>query len=154
MRKAGKREIIMYRQIKFRAKHTHAISKNEHLNSSWIQGYLADKEYINSPELEGEFLIDTETIGQYTGIKDANGKEIFEGDIVQRDIFGEKVVGEIVWMNMGSSGFYLKTKTNTVSCFYPMGRGRYDDDEGEKCNDIVLGNIYDDPELIKGDKVV
>ena len=34
--------------------------------------------------------------------------------------------------------------------FKAKGRGQFDDDEGDRCNDIVLGNIYDNPELIKG----
>lgn len=144
----------MYRQIKFRAKHIHAISKNEHLNGTWVKGYLSDDEYINSKELEGEFLIEKNTLGQYIGTKDANGKEMYEGDIAQRDIYGEKITGEIVWMDRGSTGFYLKVKTNTGSSFYPIGRGRYDDDNSDMCNDIVIGNIYENPELISRNKVV
>lgn len=104
----------------------------------------------NMPKPHYKMDIDRDTLGQYTGIKDVNGKQIFEGDIVQRDIFGNKVIGEIVWMNMGGTGFYLKVKEDSRSRFYPIGRGQYDDDDGERCNDIILGNIYDNPELIKG----
>lgn len=104
----------------------------------------------NMPKPHYKMDIDRDTLGQYTGIKDANGKQIFEGDIVQRDIYGEKVVGEIVWMDMGGTGFYLKVREESRSSFYPIGRGQSDDDDGERCNDIILGNIHDNSELIKG----
>lgn len=103
----------------------------------------------NMPKPHYKIDIDRDTLGQYTGIKDANGKEIFEGDIVQRDIFGEKVIGEIIWTDKGGTGFHLKVRNQSGSCFYPIGRGQFDDD-GERCNDLVMGNIHDNPELIKG----
>jgi len=94
-------------------------------------------------------LIDSDTVGQYTGIQDANGRAIFEGDIVQRDIFGEKVIGEIAWGDMVGAGFYLKVKQKNGIGFYPMTKGSSDDDDGDMCNDIILGNIHDNPELLK-----
>lgn len=94
--------------------------------------------------------IDLETLGQYTGILDAKGRRIFEGDIIQRDIWGEEVVGEVTWMDMGSTGFFMKVQEGAGSKFYPMGRGQFDDDDGDRCNDIVLGNIFDNPDLIRG----
>lgn len=139
----------MNRKIKFRAKHIHVMPCNEHLNGTWVYGYLADDIYIHSPDLEGEFLIDPNTVGQYIGIKDTNGKEIFEGDIIQRDIWEEKIIGEIAWGDMVGAGFYLKVKQKNGIGFYPMTKGRSDDDDGEMCNDIILGNIHDNPELLK-----
>lgn len=52
----------MNREIKFRGKHIHVLSQNEHLDGTWVYGYLCDKNHINSPELEGEFLVDKETV--------------------------------------------------------------------------------------------
>ena len=42
----------------FRAKHIHASKENGHLDGRWVEGYLSDKNYINSPGLGGEFLVD------------------------------------------------------------------------------------------------
>lgn len=36
----------MNREILFRAKHIHAIPGNEHLNGTWVHGYLSDENYI------------------------------------------------------------------------------------------------------------
>lgn len=65
----------MEREILFRGKHIHAMDINEHLNGRWVHGYLSDKNYINDKSLEGEFLVDENTICQYTGLTDKNGKK-------------------------------------------------------------------------------
>jgi hypothetical protein len=49
---------------------------------------------------------------------------------------------------MVGTGFYLKIKQKNGIGFYPMNRGQFDDDDGDLCNDIVLGNVHDNPELL------
>ena len=46
---------MINREILYRGKHIHVRPENEHLDGRWIEGYLSDKKYINSTELEGEF---------------------------------------------------------------------------------------------------
>ena len=75
-----------------------------------------------------------ETVGQYTGVCDKIGKKIFEGDIVS------------AYMDFGPAGFI----ENVVDIGYKKLRGyrwEYFDMDSIR----VIGNIHDNPELLKGD---
>ena len=83
-----------------------------------------------------------ETVGQYTGLKDKNGKKIFEGDIVycksRLDNANMVVIFECGQFRMVLSENYHNYQTN--SGFYDIN-----------CFDKkVIGNIHDNPELLKG----
>lgn len=130
------------REILFRGKHIHGLSQNEHLNERWIYGYLCDKNYIYSPELEGEFLINPETVCQYTGHKDNTGKRIFEGDIVAFEDMTSTGSGYSEMGCCGEVGY-----DEEEACFYVTNRLSAESWEvlGE-CH--IIGNIFDNPELI------
>lgn len=138
------------REILFRGKHIHALPQNKHLDGTWVYGYLCDENYINSPELEGEFLIDTETVCQYTGLTDKNGRKIFEGDIV-RDIFSASVVGIVRYGEYrntfnddehgGHAGFYVKWREKQDFLRKDLVYWAR--------NSEFIGNIFDDPELLE-----
>ena len=79
--------------------------------------------------------VDKETIGQYTGLKDKNGKEIYEGDIVY--IAAEDERGIIRWDN--ETARYVVIYDNIITDFNNW--------YGEDLE--VIGNIYDNPELLE-----
>lgn len=122
------------RSIIFRAKHIHALPQNEHLDGTWVYGYLCDKNYINSPELDGEFLIDPETVCQYTGLTDKNGRKIFEGDILRFENYSNYPV---VW-------------DDDYCAFGSCWHSDFDHLSKYKSVEIeVVGNIFDNPELLE-----
>lgn len=134
----------MNREILFRGKHIHAMDSNEHLNGRWVHGYLSDKNYINDKSLEGEFLVDENTICQYTGLTDKNGKKIFEGDILRH---ADETILKTVW-NDRKYGFAAQCVKGSVllkDCKW--GLWEFESDEVE-----VIGNVFDNPELLGGTK--
>lgn len=127
-------------------------------NGEWVEGFLVKKhrlfyiyDIINSDTCrQPNYDVDPSTICQCTGLRDKNGKLIWENDIVQRDIFGNEKIGIITWMDVFIIGFQFKVENKDGGTnFYPMGRGIRDDDVGERCNDDVIGNIFDNPELLE-----
>ena len=78
-----------------------------------------------------------ETVGQYTGLTDKNGVRIFEGDIVTGYFNHEKIVGYIFYG--GNAQFFIQRDG-----IYGIGLDNSD------CWLEVIGNIHDDPELLKG----
>lgn len=82
--------------------------------------------------------VDENTVGQCIGLKDRNGINIFEGDIVKRVWLGKMCIYQIDYEN-GLASFIGRAgmKFTTFD---------YDSEEFE-----VIGNIYDSPELLGGE---
>lgn len=126
----------MSREILFKAKHIHTSEENEYLDGKWVEGYLCDKNYIYSLELEGQLLIDENTVCQYIGLTDKNSRKIFEGDIVLID--GEDEYFTVEWDN-DTARFVMNSKTLMV-----------DFDNYWNYQVEVIGNIFDNPKLLEG----
>ena len=128
------------REILFRAKETF---NGECVEGYYEFGYDAETEkpthymwVINHSEKYGEmFMVVPETVGEYTGLTDKNGKKIFEGDILKT----VKGVGYVVY---GKGCF----------CVQYEGQNKPAIDIVMHYGDVsVIGNTHDSPELLKGE---
>ena len=124
----------MNREILFRGKRAY--------NNKWVYGdliqdfsyekhnyYIGDNDCNEVGDVfyqENEVI--PETIGQYTGLKDKNGKDVYEGDKVKAKFYGKEVVGEIGF----NSGCFLLWN----SCVSDNQLFIFTDIE-------VIGNIYE-----------
>ena len=83
-------------------------------------------------------IIDDETIGQYTGLKDVHGTRIFEGDVVK-----SIAAWYVVEFENGGYGLRPFGKGKLIPI---MGHGNFNENEVE-----VIDNVYDNQELLKGE---
>lgn len=77
-------------------------------------------------------MVDPATVGEFTGLTDKNGKEIWEGDIVM-------FYGRLAVVIFDDDAAFKAQRTTCVGIAYPL----FYDEERK-----VIGNIYDNPELL------
>lgn len=134
------------REILFRGKHIHALG-SEHLDGTWVYGYLCNKNHIYSPESEGEFLIGPETACQYTGLTDKTGRKIFEGDIVNCN---EKRGAAFWHCRVVWNDVLARFDVIAMDCPFPMCLDECIGGISINGSDYeVIGNIFDNPELLE-----
>ena len=135
--------------------------RGKRYNGKWIEGNLFIPDKPDTPTqicigtniIRITYDVPPETVGQYTGLTDKNGKKIFEGDIVRADdyIFSikyGKCGGTPNTDNYGYMGFYLEAVSEGTKLCAHYGL------RNDICyfEDIsVIGNIHDNPELLKGE---
>jgi len=119
------------RTIKFRGKRID--------NGEWVIGQLVkmweEWHILNSDNVNTAYPVDPATVGQYTGLNDTNSREIYEGDIFQAGYFGG--VDVVMWDNENAR--YIGRSPQ--GCISYVGR-----EPAVK----IIGNIHDNPELLKG----
>lgn len=145
------------REYKFRGKAIIPIEELDKLgikhDNGWVYGNLiitGNEALIVGPiiEWDDEYIahewwcqVDRNTIGQYIGLKDKHGKEIYEGDVLLntyqpmlKNIFSEKQMYAVEYRSMG---FTLKPLFEELACKYKIEEDMQ-----------VIGNIYEDLELL------
>ena len=129
----------MEREIIFRAKAVNT--------EMWVYGDLVHNQKVTKEGLEprtmvGGYEVYKDTIGQFTGLKDAKGKDIYEGDILHTDLERDYLI--VVFRN----GAFM------FDCF--DGKHYYDfmtyiEDYSGIINLPIIGSIYDNKKLLKGE---
>lgn len=154
------------REILFRGKQTDG--------GAWVEGYVVETTVFGVNRCRNAIVIykkpekifdsdwwevNPETIGQYTGLIDRNGKKVFEGDIISSK---GKVYGKTEkFLYVIKYGQYIpKTYCREIyqECetigFYGESKGQQQVQLGNYPQKIeVIGNVYDNPELLEGDQL-
>lgn len=102
--------------------------------NTWVFSHNQDAAYDAD-------MVDPSTVGQYTCLTDKNGTKIFEGDILSTN---STVLSKLIvhWFERCGGFFLSDSKDIDASSLTPIYSVNL-------CKYVVIGNIYDNPELLK-----
>jgi len=116
------------------------LRQDKDLGESYVSGwnyYYTDRTGAEREPFEHEVI--PETVGQYTGLKDTNGRKIFEGDIVR---YGTNIYEVVFETRCGCGYFGIKMSHIETWNFCNITPANLME---------IIGNIHDNPELLKGE---
>ena len=135
--------LVSMREIKFKAKCVD-IDEQSTPSDGWVEGYYrldvsSGKlcHYIFNCPMEWE--IDPNTLGQFTGLYDKDGRGIYEGDIIHADCFPWNTNYVVKWDVLGARFVLVSTKTGGYLTPHDFYFSKV----------LIVGNIIDNPELLK-----
>ena len=118
-------------------------------NGEWVYGYYytqiithagnrKSRDHFMRTEQNIRYEVDPDTVGQYTGLKDKSGKEIYEGDIIILPDEDDDEYFVIEWDD--DTARFAIVQHGSTMCDFDNYYGK------ELC---IIGNIYENPELLK-----
>lgn len=122
------------------------------IDSNWVYGGVFPNNkggdfaiiYQQYPEIK-KYTVYADTVGQYTGLTDKNGKKIFEGDILRRTLKGYypdiSYIFKIVFVPVKAVFAAVDIGGGSVNFISEYINNKYEID--------VIGNIHDNPELLE-----
>ena len=122
-------------------------------NGEWVYGdywHLPEKNFYCISDKEFNRKVTSETVGQYTGLTDKNGRKIFEGDILEGIRYGNEERAEVLWIDKAASwGIRYSFREKNESGYTSWLNSAWFRSINDARAPVVIGNIHDNPELLE-----